>query len=95
MERSEYRFSFNDDISMSAVEEALLMAVIAAEGVHGRARVWLDARFATIPGERTCLISSYSEVGQSLAQSFSEYLILDFGETAFKVERNTSEEQER
>jgi len=89
MEESEYRFSFNDEVNMSDVEDALLMAVIAAEGIHGRARVWLDAQFNASPEERTCTVSADNEVGRGIARIFSEMLTLDIGEAAFQVGRYT------
>lgn len=88
MDEQEYRFRFNDTVDMPRVEETLLMAVISAEGVHGRARVWLDSRFDTNPEERTCTISADNEVGQTIARIFTEMLTLELGEAAFKVGRN-------
>ncbi|MBU1073154.1 hypothetical protein KKG45_07895 [bacterium] len=90
MEESEYRFCFNDAVNMPDVEETLLMAVIAAEGIHGRARVWLDAQFDATPEDRTCTVSADNEVGQSIARIFTEMLTLEFGEAAFQVGRYTS-----
>lgn len=85
MDAPEYRFRFTDAAPMADVEETLVMAVIAAEGLHGRARVRLDARFSANPAERTCTINADNEVGQDIARIFTELLILEIGTAEFEV----------
>ncbi len=88
MDESVFWFCFNDTVDMSAVEEVLLMAVIATEGMHGRARVGLEAKYAASPEERTCTITADNEVGQSIARIFNEMLNLELGEDVFQVRRH-------
>lgn len=85
MDGKHYVFTFNDSVSMAGVEETLLMAAVAAEGIHGRARVRLDAKFATNAEDRTCTVSADNEAGQSVAKIFTELLGLEIGEGAFEV----------
>ena len=87
MDAIEYRFEFDATVAMSDVEEMLLMAVIAAEGIHGRARVLLDGDFSTDPANRTCLIGARSQVGQDICRIFIEFLNLEISEDAFDVSR--------
>lgn len=85
MDVKQYLFTFKDTVPMAAIEETLLMAVVAAEGIHGRARVRLDAKYATNAGNRTCTVSAENEVGQGVAKIFTELLVLEIGEGAFEV----------
>ena len=43
MNRELYRYNFNSKVPFRDVEESLLLAVLAAESLHGRALVRLDA----------------------------------------------------
>lgn len=80
-----YSFRFSDAVDMRDVEETLLMSVIAAEAVHGRARVRLDARFSVDATSRSCAVGADSVVGQDIAKVFTEFLLLDIGESAFEI----------
>ena len=84
-----YSYRFSDDISIPAVEETLLLAVIAAEGLHGRAKINLDASFRLIEGDRTCVIDAGNEVGQDIARIFTGLLTSELGESAFTIERQS------
>lgn len=94
MEKSVYRFSLDDSVDMALVEEILLMAVISSEGMYGRARVDLEAQYRVNPSEHTCTVSSDSEVGQAISRIFTEMLILELGEGAFKAGRYALELQD-
>ena len=85
MDGKHYVFTFQDSVPMVGVEETLLMAVVAAEGIHGRARVRLDAKYTTNAEDRTCAVSAQNDVGQSVAKIFTELLVLEIGEGAFEV----------
>ena len=75
MNRELYRYNFNSKVPFRDVEESLLLAVLAADSLHGRALVRLDASF--------CLDSKK----RSDARIFTGFLSREFGEEAFKVER--------
>ena len=90
MKRPSYKFQIGEEYPMSGVEEALLMSVIAAEGVHGRARVRLDARFGVDLGDRTCCVNSDSPAGEDIAKIFTEFLLLECGDDGFSVEQKST-----
>lgn len=85
MNAPRYCFKFTNAVDMRDVEETLLMSVIAAEAVHGRARVHLDARFNVDATNRSCVVGADSVVGQDIAKVFTEFLLLDVGESAFEI----------
>jgi len=72
---------------MDAVKDSLLLAVMAVEGLKGRARIQLEARFRLDRVERSCVINANTVVGDSIARIFTRFLAKEFGEQAFKVER--------
>jgi len=85
MTKSEFRFQIGEGASMPAVEDSLLMSVIAAEGIHGRAKVKLQARFNVDLGQRICTINADNQVGGDIAKIFVEFLLLDNGDDAFRI----------
>jgi len=88
MKGSNYEFRFGDGLPMAGVEETFLMSVIAAEGIHGRARVRLDASFNVDQDRRICTVNSDNQVGEDIAGIFAEFLLLEFGEDGFEVVRD-------
>jgi hypothetical protein len=64
-----------------------MLAVLSAEGIHGRARVRLDAAFYLDEKKRACVVDAATPVGQTVAQIFTGLLTREFGEDAFTVER--------
>lgn len=81
------RFEFGREVPMEEVEETLLLAVLAAEGVHGQAQVRLDAGYHLAADAHACVVDTSTPVGETVAQVFTGYLIREFGEDAFHVER--------
>jgi len=87
MSREVYRYNFNDNVPLKEVEESLLLAVLAAECLLGRARVRMEASFRLDKEKRACVIDAGTEVGNNIARIFTGFLTREFGEEAFKVER--------
>ena len=87
MHREVYCYSFADTVPMAEVEETLLLAVIAAEGLHGRSRINLDASFWLLEEARVCEVDAGNDVGRDIARIFTGLLTTEIGESAFKVER--------
>ena len=83
-----YRYVFADSIPMHAVEETLLLSVLATEAIHGRSGVNLDAKFHLDLEKRRCSVDAGTEVGRDIARIFTGFLTREFGESAFKVERD-------
>lgn len=89
MNDGDYRYSFPDGTDMKDIEETLLMSVIAAEGVHGRARVRIDASFDVDHDRCTCRISSGHDAGENIARVFTEFLLLERGDDGFELEHQS------
>ena len=87
MNRNLYRYAFTANTPMDDVEESLLLAVLAAECLHGRARVRLEAAFCLDSEKRSCVVDATSEVGGAIARIFTGFLSRQFGEEAYEVER--------
>jgi len=85
--RELYRYNFDSEVPIRDVEESLFLAVLAAECLHGRSLVRLDASFCLDPKKRSCVVDSATEVGRAIARIFTGFLSREFGEEAFKVKR--------
>ena len=87
MTHASYLFRILNPIPLADLEAMLVVAMSAADGIHGRAQVRLDARFGLDREHRTCHMDASTEVGRTLAHVFTELLTRGFGEEAFRVER--------
>lgn len=87
MNRELYRYNFDSKVPIRDIEESLLLAVLAAESLHGRSLVRLDASFCLDSHKRSCIVDAATEVGRAIARIFTGFLTREFGEEAFKVER--------
>ncbi len=79
------RFTFSKQVDMACVEDTLVLAVLAAESIHGRTDIRLDACFRLQPG--TCSIDNGTPVGRTITRVFTGYLAREFGEGAFTIVR--------
>jgi len=86
MSASAYRYRFDERVPLKDVEETLFLGVLAAEGLHGAARVAMDARHSLDKERRACAIDATSDVGRDLARIFTSLLVHEFGPKAFRVE---------
>jgi hypothetical protein len=80
-----YRFPFSEKTDLQEVEASLLLAVLAAECLHGRARVRLDVSFCLDQKKRSCIIAADTGLGRTISRIFTGFLCLEFGEKAFNV----------
>jgi len=87
MSREVYRYTFGAAVPPGEVEETLLLAVLAAESLHGESRVRLDASYCFDAEKRTCVIDAGTDVGRDICRMFTGFSIREFGEDAFKVRR--------
>ena len=87
MSRDVYRYRFNRAAPMGDVRDSLHLAIFAAEGLHGRAQVRLDAGYHVDEEKRACVVDAAAPVGRTVAQVFTGLLTRQFGEDAFTVER--------
>jgi hypothetical protein len=72
---------------MGQVSNALFLAALAAEAIHGRAQVQLNGQFWTDPAKRAAVIDASTEVGQTIARVFTGFISRELGEDAFAVAR--------
>ncbi len=93
MSRTLYRYSFRPTVDLAEVEDSLLLAVYAAEGVHGQAQVRMDGAFLLEERQRACVVDATTPVGETIARVFTRFLAREFGEDAFTVERVASDER--
>ena len=80
-----YKYTFASQIDMRDIEAAFLLAVLAAESLHGEARVRLEARHVMDAECRTCVIDAGNPVGRDLNRLFVKFVGREFGEDAFTV----------
>jgi len=89
MSRTVYGYTFDPKTSLAEARDSLFLSAFAAEGVHGRAQVRLDAAFCLDEKKRACVVDAATPVGRTIAQIFTGLLSREFGEDALTVERVT------
>jgi hypothetical protein len=82
-----YRYHFRPEVPIGEVEETLLLAVIAAESLHGESQVRLDIGHAFSAEQRSCVVDASTEVGRDFNRLFVGFLSREFGRSSFQVER--------
>jgi len=87
MTREVRRYSFQASVPADGIEGTLLLAVLAAEGLHGQSRVRMDASYAFDAEKHACVIDSGTEVGRDISRMFVGFALREFGDTAFSVSR--------
>jgi hypothetical protein len=87
MPKDLYRYEFAASLSADEVEATLVLAILAAESLHGETQVRLDAAHAFDGERRACVIDAGSPVGRDLNRLFVGFVSREFGATAFTVER--------
>jgi len=88
-----YRFEFKDAIPAKDIEETLCWSVLNAESIYGKPKVRLDGSFYFDKEKRICVIDKTTEVGQCIAQIFTDCISRAFGEGAFTVARLRKKKQ--
>jgi hypothetical protein len=82
-----YRFGFVPAVPLSEAELTLHLAIYAAEGLHGEARVRLDVSYQLDQPANAIVVDAGTEVGATLVKVFTHLLIRQFGEDGFHVRR--------
>jgi hypothetical protein len=82
-----YQFQFDDKVPFDEIDGTLMLATLAAECLHGRTRIQLDARFEASRKDNSCWIDGDTVVGQTIARIFTGLMVRLYGEKAIKVER--------
>lgn len=86
------KFTFNSDVNLEQAEGTLLLSIIAAEALHGRPAVRLEARYLFSNEKRACVIECRGKVSYDIIKIFTGFVIHEFGEDSFKVVRETPAE---
>jgi hypothetical protein len=69
--------------SLEEVEETLRLAMMAAEGLFGAARVHLDVTY-TVHTDRRCIdLKAANDAGLAVVRIFTGLLLREFGDDAF------------
>lgn len=84
-----FRFEFSPDVPLAEAELTLQLAMIAAEGLVGKARVCLDASYHVDQPRRVVIVDGTNIVGAIIVRIYVGLLNREFGEEAFQVQRTT------
>lgn len=87
MTKRVYRYRFDRDVSASDIEETLLLALMAVESLHGRARLLMDGRYRFDKDQHTCEIDASTKVGTDLAWFFAGYAMREYGIDAVSIKQ--------
>jgi hypothetical protein len=87
MTKDIYRYSFPSFIPLDEVEATLLLAIWAAESLHGESQVRLDATHLLDRDRRAVVIDAGSPAGRDVNRLFVGFVRREFGDDAFRVER--------
>ena len=82
-----YHYEFGPSAPSDEVEATLILAVLAAESLHGEAQVRLDAAHTFDPDRRFCTIDAGTAVGRDLNRLFAGFVAREFGRNGFTVTR--------
>ena len=88
-----YRFRFAEGVRLRDAEDTLLLALLAAEGIYGEARVRMDAAYAVDAPLQVIVIDCATQVGQDVCGIFTSFITKEFGPGAFCVRRLGQEAQ--
>jgi hypothetical protein len=87
MIRQAYRYRFSENVDLRDAQDTLLLALLAAEGLFGRARVRMDATWAVDPSINTIAVDASTIVGLTVSLIFTAFITAEFGRDAFDVRR--------
>ena len=80
-----HRYRFEPDVPLEEAETTLVLAIIAAEALHGQAEVRLSLRYLFGEKKHACVIDGDNEAARHVILIFTQFLIHEFGENAFQV----------
>jgi hypothetical protein len=80
-----YRFTFTRDVPMDDVEQALVLALMVVEVLHGDAKTRLGVGHAFDRKRRLCVVDATTTEGKDLCKLMVGFLTREFGPDAFTV----------
>jgi hypothetical protein len=90
MRQTEHRFQFNPDVDLSEAEATLRLSLLAAEGLHGEARVRTEVSYTLEPLRSEIRVVGGEPVGDTVVQIYTSLLSHEFGRGAFTVRRESA-----
>lgn len=91
MSKTVYRFQFEEDVPLEEAETSLVLAIIAAEALHGQPAVRLSLRYLFSEEKRACAVTADNEVARQVVMIFIQFLLRQFDDDAFQVTQPLSE----
>jgi hypothetical protein len=85
MTRTTYHFTFTSAVPMDAVEDALVVAAIAARAVAEEKAPARRTTHVLDDRRRTCVVDARTAEGAALLRIFFAYVVVMFGVCAFRV----------
>ena len=82
-----YRYRFRNKAGLLEAEGTLHVAILAAEGLFGEARVRMDAGYVIDSGLRSLVVDASTPVGRTVSDIFTALILRELGEDAFNVRR--------
>lgn len=82
-----YRFQFQRHVPLEKAEATLMLALIAAEALHGQPNVRLSVRYLFGEDKHACVIDGDNEIARQVVLIFTQFLIHEFGEDTFQIRR--------
>lgn len=81
-----YKYQFREGIDVRDVEDTLLLACVAAEGLFGEARVRLDTCHCVHRDIRAVGVDASTDVGLVVNAIFTAFILKEFGRDGFTVQ---------
>lgn len=88
MNTTRYRFRFGSNVSASEMEDTLMLALMAVDGLYGRTRRKLDGCYRIDKEKRLCEIGATTKLGFDLGAIFAHYAVQEFGVHGVVIERH-------
>lgn len=82
-----FRFTFGSKAHLAEAEATLHLAVLAAEGLFGQARVRIDFAYHVATPRSTLIVDGCTPTGDAIVRVFTAFLVREFGEDGFAVRR--------
>lgn len=80
-----YQYRFARTVPAGEIEDTLMLALLAVESLHGSARVRMDGRCRFDKERHVCEIETGTRVGSDLAEIFTGFITVEFGEVAVSI----------
>lgn len=86
-----FRFQFTADVDLAEADGTLRLSLLAAEGLHGEARVRTGVTFSVDPVRAEIRVAGGGIVAENVVQIYTSLLTHEFGREAFTVRRDAPE----